>query len=396
MPGKILYLSWSVPPDTSGSAIIALNLLQQFTREEMVVAGEKPCGKPPVQWKPGWPELCYVQSVWPVTGRGLRWWRLLQFPLLLWRCLRIIRRHRVDRIVAVYPKTQFLLAGYLAARLTGCKLFAYLHNTYDGLAGINFHFSSWVHELVFRRAEHVFVMSRGMSELFERRFPGVRQSPLVHSFNEPIPEFQGPPAVGSPMRLIFCGNLTSCADAASRLAEAIAGTPNASLAILSGDDPARLRELGLMRPGTTCETVSRDEIPRRLRQADIVLLPHSFAFPPRARDDFLTIFPTKTIEYLFCGRPILAHTPADCFLTRFLLENDCALVVDRPDVDALTGSIQRLRNDAALRQRLVCNALKTAEQFLACNVAAEFRKRVGGTGTEVDGNNRTSSEGAAA
>jgi glycosyltransferase involved in cell wall biosynthesis len=376
MPGKILFLSWSVPPDTSGSAIIALNLAQQFTREEMVVAGERPSGKPAVQWKSHWPELIYVQSVWPITGRGLRWWRLMQFPLLLWRCLRIIRRHRVDRIVAVYPKTLFLFAGYLAARLTGCRLFAYLHNTYDGLSGADLRISAWVHDLVFRRAEHVFVMSRGMSELFQRRFPAVKQTPLVHSFNEPIPEFQEPPPVGSPLRLVFCGNLATCADAAGRLVEAIAHTPDASLSVLSGDAPARLRALGLLRPGTSCEAVSRDAVLGRLRQADIVLLPHNFTYPPSAKDDFLTIFPTKTIEYLISGRPILAHAPAGCFLTRFLQENDCAMVVDRPELNALTAAIERLRSDAALRCRLVRAALRTAEQFQAGNVAAEFRSRL--------------------
>ena len=98
--GKILYLSWSVPPDTSGSAIIALNLVQQFTREEMVMAGEKPYGKPPVRWKPEWPELCYVQHVWPITGRGQWMWRVAQFPWMICRCLWLIWKHRVDRIVA--------------------------------------------------------------------------------------------------------------------------------------------------------------------------------------------------------------------------------------------------------------------------------------------------------
>ena len=119
MPGKILYLSWSVPPDTSGSAIIALNLAKQFTRDEMLLAGEWPHCKPPVQWNPGWPELHYVQSVWPVTRRGVRFWRMLQFPFMIVKCLWLIRKHKVDRIVAVFPKGQFLFAGYLLARLSG-------------------------------------------------------------------------------------------------------------------------------------------------------------------------------------------------------------------------------------------------------------------------------------
>jgi len=223
----------------------------------------------------------------------------------------------------------------------------------------------------------VFVMSEGMSEFFKQRFPHVEQTPLLHSFNEPIPQFDQPPPVGVPLRLVFCGNLVSCKDAAARLAEAIARSPDASLSILSGDDPAVLRMYGLLRPGTACQTVSRDEVPERLRQADVVLLPHSFEYPEAARNEFRTIFPTKTIEYLISGRPILAHSPADAFLTKFLVKNECALVVDRPDVGALCEAIERLRCDAVLRGRLVRNALRTARQFCAANVAAEFRKWVG-------------------
>ena len=376
MAGKILYLSWSVPPDTSGSAIIALNLAKQFTRDEMIVAGEKPCGKPPVRWDPRWPELAYVQYAWPVTGRGKRWWRMLQFPLMICKCLWLMRRHGVDRIVVVFPRGQFLFAGYLLARMTGCRLYAYLHNFYFNRTGVAYRFTAWVHRCVFRRAKHIFVMSEGMSEVLQRQLPELEATPLVHSFNEAIPEYEEPSQIGSPMRLIFCGNLVSCHDAAGRFAEAIARLRDASLSILSGDDPATLRQFGVLRPGTTFETVSRDEIPKRLKQADVVLLPHIFQYPAKAGDEYRTIFPTKTIEYLISGRPILAHSPADSFLTKFLVENDCALVVDRPDVDALCEAIERLRTDTDLRSRLVRNALRAAERFQAARVAAEFRKWV--------------------
>ena len=109
----------------------------------------------------------------------------------------------------------------------------------------------------------------------------------------------------------------------------------------------------------------------------MVLLPHIFQYPAAAHDEYRTIFPTKTIEYLISGRPILAHSPADSFLTQFLKENDCALVVDEPDVGMLRAAIERLRSDNELRDRLVRNALRTARMFQAPHVAAEFRKWVG-------------------
>ena len=62
--------------------------------------------------------------------------------------------------------------------------------------------------------------------------------------------------------------------------------------------------------------ISRDEVLARLGQADVLFLPHGLT-GSWAAEEYRTIFPTKTIEYLISGRPILAHTPPDRFLTRF-------------------------------------------------------------------------------
>jgi glycosyltransferase involved in cell wall biosynthesis len=205
----------------------------------------------------------------------------------------------------------------------------------------------------------------------------VRQTPLVHAFNEPIPVCDVLPPVGSPLRLAFCGNVNlSCEDAATRFGQAIAACNDVVVRIYSGTNPDYLRQIGLLPPGVSCEKLSRDEIPSRLSKADILLLPHGFSDPGCAPEEFLTIFPTKTIEYLISGRPILAHSPAESYLTRFLIEHDCALVVDRPDVGALRAAIERLRNDGELRLRLVRNALLAARFFRGPRVAAELRRRL--------------------
>jgi hypothetical protein len=133
--------------------------------------------------------------------------------------------------------------------------------------------------------------------------------------------------------------------------------------------------MGLLDKGIRHETVSRDVLIARLREADIVGLPHGFqgSLPP---EEYRTIFPTRTIEYLLCGRPILAHAPPNCYLTRFLKEHECALVVDQPSVPDLLVAIERLRTDAQLRSDLVRNALRAAAIFHAPRVAAELRARL--------------------
>ena len=379
MAGKILYLSLAVPPDTSGSAIIAPNLARQFTRDEMVVVGEKPYDKPPITWYPEWPELLYVQTIWPFTWRLTRSWRKVQFPWVLLRCLWIVWTRGVDRILAVFPDEQFLLVGYLLALLTRRPMYVYFHNTYyENRVGWRRAVAGWFQPRVFHLAKHVFVMSRGMSDYYRNQYPRLRQTPLVHAFSEATPPCDALPPVGSPLRLAFCGNVNhSCEDAASRLGQAIARCKDVVVHIYSGLAPGVFRRIGLLRPGDSCETLPRDEIPGRLAQADAVLLPHGFSDPCCAAEEFVTIFPTKTIEYLISGRPILAHSPPESYLTRFLVENDCALVVDRPDVNSLCAAIERLRTDGELRLRLVRNALRAAEFFRGPRVATELRQRLG-------------------
>jgi glycosyltransferase involved in cell wall biosynthesis len=134
--------------------------------------------------------------------------------------------------------------------------------------------------------------------------------------------------------------------------------------------------MGVLRDGWRNMTAPGDEFMERLRAADVAVLPHGFT-GSFSVEEYRTIFPTKLIEYLFCGRPILAHTPPDCFVTRFLEERRCALVVSRPSKEALIEAIRRLRSDASLREELVRNALRAAEMFQARRVAETCRGLLG-------------------
>ena len=378
MPERILLLSWTVPPETSGSAVVVGNLAKQFTRDEMILTGERPVGRPGVAWRADWPPLVYSMMGWPSGQRGARWWRWLQLPWLVLRCLWLVWRYRCTAVLVVFPREEFLLVGYLAATWSGAKLFPYFHNTYvENRRGLSLHFARWLQARVFTKASHVFVMSEGMVELYRERYPHLRCSALPHSFNEALPDFTPPPEPRFPPRFVICGNINeSCRDATVRVCQAIAQLDGAALTFLSGTASAFLQRLGVLRPGVRHETVSRDQVVQRLREGDVVVLAHGLG-GGMSTEEYRTIFPTRTIEYLICGRPILAHAPAECYLSRFLTEHDCALLVTEPSVAALRAAIERLRADPALRDRLVRNALRAAEMFQAPRVADLLRRHVG-------------------
>jgi glycosyltransferase involved in cell wall biosynthesis len=370
-----MLVSSSVPPRVTGSAVIVGNLARQFSPREMIVVGEKPVGHPHHHWRAAWPKLVYAIWGWPPTWRGARWFRWLQLPLLIDRCTAIVRNNGVRDIVAVFPAPEFLFAGYIAACWAGARFFPYFHNTYvENRSGVRRRVTQWLQGRVFARAERVFVISEGMLDLYRARYTGVEFSVLPHSFNEGVPAFEPPPSPGSPISLVISGNVNeSCRDATVRVSRAIAQHPDAELLLLSGTQRSFLERLGMLREGVRHATVARDDLLTELRRADIVVLPHGFS-GTASDEEYETIFPTRTIEYLICGRPILAHSPPNCYLTRFLRRHDCALVIDVPDTAMVVEGIDRLQRDADLRGRLVRNALRAAHEFHAPRVAGILRQ----------------------
>ncbi len=377
--GKILLISDGVPPRVSGSAVIVENLAKQFGPDEMIVVGSAVYGESNDAWSPDWARIHYVTRPWPASRRGLRWWRWIEFPRSFWRILRLAREQRCDSILTVYPREDFLLIGYLVSRLLGADFYPYLHNTYlDQRRGFSRRMAGILQPILFRHAGHIFVMSEGMVQFFKERYPEIsdRCSALVHSFNGTIPDFEIPSMGTDSLEFVVSGSIHEiCRDAMQRCTDAIFSIPGSRLTILGGNSKPYLNRIGIDRPGVTLCSVPSREVIGRISKADILILPHGFT-GAYTEAEYRTVFPTRTIEYLLSGRPILAHSPGNCFLSEFIRKHDCALLVDTPEVDALREAMIRLRDDPELRNRIVQNALKTARMFEAPAVAAYLRSRI--------------------
>lgn len=377
MARKILLVSRSVPPGASGSSVIIGNLARQFTRDEMVVVGAWFMESPPVEWRAEWPKLIYATINPPDGWRGLRFIRWAQFPWLLVRAWWALVMNRCDVILGVYPDEIYLFAAYVLSVITGKPLYLYFHNTYLEHARGNI-MAGWLQPRAFKRARHMFVMSKAMQALYRRYYPDIVCTPLVHSYNENPPEMSSLPStetVGSPLRIVLSGSVNASNEGAvEHMAGAIRALPDTELWIYSKTNTGYLKRMGVDvdSPQFHLTTVSRDTLIEELQKADILFLPHGFG-ERESQEEIETIFPTRTIEYLIAGRPILAHAPDKCFISDFLREHDCALLVTEPSAEAVQAAIEQLKNDAALRRRLVQNAVRAAQQFYAPVVAAHLR-----------------------
>lgn len=377
-PGKVILVSRSAPPEPSGSGIIVGNLAQQFGPDEMVLAGEQPIDRPPAEWDDRWAELVYIGRPLARGTRGRVTHRRLQIPLLTTRIIQLIRKHRASTVVGVFPSEEYLAASYLAARMTGTPLVGYFHNTYveSRSGGARLAWAKRIQSAVFNYATHIFVMSDGMLQLYQRNYPGLSCSALTHSFNGEIPPFHPAPPIGDTLKIALLGNIGEhCLDATVRVCNAVKQRPNTEFRLISGTARHIIAGYNLLTDPAQHRTVPYEEVRGELQWADVVALPHGFTGGYTA-EEYDTIFPTRTLDYLLCGRPILAHSPAGCFLNQFLQAHQCAHLVDQRDTEAVRKALDRLSADAELRETLVKNALATAERFHASNVAAVLRSRL--------------------
>lgn len=377
---KTLLLSWNVPPAATAIASVTANLAQQFGQHDLIVVGEPDSATPEEQWRAEWPKIVPIEGPGPGWGRGARYQRKLWYPRLRRQALAIAQVHKVKAVLAIFPSEEYLLAGLAVARSLGVPFYPYLHNTYlDQREGLERVLARYVQSRAFRQARHVFVMSEGMTDLFRRRYPEIsaKCSALVHPWSDPVPEFIPPKPAGAVPHFVFIGSLNpSNEDAAGRVFRAVSSLPKARLTVLGPSRIERIRELGASQCDLMVKRVSRDELMSRVSEADVALLPHGLTgrWSPV---EYETMFPTKTIEYLHSRVPIFAHTPKDCFLTRFLRKHGCAVVEDAPDDNMVRDSLIQLCSSADRRAEVVRNALKVAPMFQASAVAGELRRVLG-------------------
>ncbi len=370
---KTLLVSWGLPPALNGSSNIVANLAQQFSADEMVLAGEWSSGSDNEKWQPDdGPKIYYLHSRWPYRYRRVV--RLFFFPLVLWRMWRAFRNERCEQILAIFPDEYYLFAALLVSKITGATFFSYFHNTYlENRFGWQRPFAKWLQREVFKISPIVFVMSDGMKECLERVYPSVRYESLVHSFNGTVDEIPAVRKNGNSLIVAYMGNLVkSNREAMTRIPNFIEKIPDCSFTVVSSMPESKYAELGICGARVSFLRVGNNSLLETLRENDFLFLPHGFT-GGLSDIEYQTIFPTRTIPYLLSGVPIIAHSPKDCFLTRWLRKYDCAEIVDEPSADALVACVERLRQDSARRYELATNALEAVKQFQAANVARQLR-----------------------
>lgn len=364
-PPRTLIVSWHWPPTNKASAGVLGALFQaappgvfRVVTRRPVVAGDADDRAVPSDFEARIPPEFVANADFggptgPFTAAASAW----TARRMVSRAVALHRQWAYSRVLAVYPHRWSLWAGSRIARRLQLPFIPYMHDLFA--EGAPYRGALW--QAIWRRVDRrllqqawmILVPTDAFAKHYRRR--GLeRCRVLPHCTTNVVPRSSN--ASAGALHLVYSGLIYEAHAAAVRpFVAATQGLPDLRVTYNCNPDGCG----GLMgRVGGRWRP--HREAMRALQSADagVVLL----ADDDRLREEVMGCFPSKIIDYVSIGLPILAVVPAGSFVDRLVTDSGCGVVVRRADAASIRSAIGRLR-DADHRRRMSRAATELAERL---------------------------------
>jgi hypothetical protein len=373
---RVLFCSWTELNITSGTPMVVADMLKHFEPGQAEAFVEQN-----VDNKQHRQDFAIEHPIrkyrlhgrlWPFKRGSRIRTRLarLGLPILVAELVRHIHRFRPDCLFAIYARSHWILATWLASRLTGIPLIYHVHDAFLELNDRhkNSPYFRWLERRTLTTSR-VLALDNQMADHYERRY-GIKCTILRHIVRRaPLPArlLQAPRS-----RAAVIGFAGAIYDSNSRqlaeLCRLVNDDPGLRLRIRTGSRPEALQPLGIHGPRVEVGFApDYDHLLNDLAECDLLYLPLHFSEGETAAAGAMKFsLPTKCFDYLLTGTPIVAHCPEDFSLSRFLSRYPCAYVLNDPGAEALKQWLDAWRAgmlpplDDGLRRRTL--AMYTPEE----------------------------------
>jgi len=307
----------------------------------------------------------------PIVGRVIN--TLVQFYHRIKSVKQITEQEHCSAVLACSGELINLPSGYLAARRLRIPFYAYIFDDYINQWDhwLPRRFAQLVEAVIMKRADGIIVPNEFLAEEYRRRYEvecTVIHNPYQDSgISEACLDW---PSHKNEIRIVYTGSIYSAHfDAFRNLMAALEELrrPEVRLHVYTPQPREDLEREQIKGSIEYHSHIAPSDVFEVQRQADILFLPLAFNSP--IPETIKTSAPGKMGEYLASGRPILAHAPADSFVSWYFRERECGVVVDSSDPLILKQAIERIIDDSDLRQRMTNRALVCAQQGFSLKVA---------------------------
>jgi glycosyltransferase involved in cell wall biosynthesis len=275
-------------------------------------------------------------------------------------------RNPIEAIIACSGDIADIPAGYLVSRLLGIEFYTYMFDDYV-YQWIGFYrsFAKYIAPWIFRKNVRLI----GPNEYICDEYARLYGMPYAIVRNPCSSEelcrsvYKSWPCEPNKIKVIYTGAIYhanyDCFRNLIRAMDMIT-THSLELHIYTAQTIEQLGAQGIQGSRVHVHShVSSDQILTEQHKADILFLPLAFESP--ISEVIRTSAPGKMGEYLASGRPVLAHVPADSFVSHYINMHQCGIVADKNDPDDLARHILKLVLDDHNRKVMTENACRQAK-----------------------------------
>lgn len=355
---KILLATKSYPPVIGGSAYLLHELLRNFPEESLVAIYG--VNDPPNNSNLTLPFMSKQVLLFGnkmLTVRVNRYFPELVIWLIKRELRKVIKKEKISKIYIHYPNASFAVAAFEVSKESNIPYDIYFDILWEERPGKSENRLAIKYERnIVSNARNVFAITEFASEFLSKKhhrevifvphtldYKNISSSPVILQNDVKY-------------KIHFAGGIypDMNQDCIIRLVQAVKLSGlDIELEFCTPDLPKEIEQEKISK-----KYLTKDELLKAQKEATLLFLPQ--AFFSNTPEMIVNNYPTKTMEYLCSGRPILVHSPANSYLSFSAKKDKYAFVVDEPSVELLAAAIKEICLSTQLQNSLALGALNFA------------------------------------
>jgi len=357
---RVLIISYCFPPYTLGAATLMYNLCKHLPKKSFMVITANSEIATLGNYDPTYVLDCSNITL-PIPARNNAK-AGLSFLLLsiLWGLL-LNKMRSFNCLLSVYPREYDLYAAYVLHKLTRKPLILYMHDLFSEVKknALLYRVYEFVERKIFSSASAIIVTNERFKNYYLKKgLSRVVVLPSCVDFNEENREMPSQYLYATKpkqkLRIVFTGSVYEANEGAILcFLNALKKVKNIEVVFATNSKKDYLKGVSIgFLPKKACHELQRS--------ADVLLLPLSFntSYP----EEIECAFPTKALEYLVAGKPILAIVPEGTFSEEFVKRHKIGIVVTELSEQKIIQAIESFR-DEKTREVFSENALKAISLY---------------------------------
>ena len=310
--------------------------------------------------------------------RFFRWQRWFLLPLLVNKIIALVKEEKCNSIMCVFPDEFHLIAATLAAKKLTIPIYPYFHNLYyENKQGFSAIIAKLVQKKLFEQAPWVYLISDGLLKELSPLYPKIDFRILTHATTIDEIRINHDESAKQKIQVTFLGHINnSNIDAMSFLLNTLEQREDVVINLITATSKHVLKKEKLLKNNVIIQSNFSDvEVIQKLRISNLLLLPHGLA-GGLSDAEYRSVFPTKTIQYLLSGSPILALLPHNCYLQDFLSKNQCAFCITNKNEQEIFSILNHVKKNSNEIERITNNARKTVQIFSENKVLGKLKNQI--------------------